>query len=211
MIHSYIKEGLIFLFLFLIVFGISLFIFNGRFIYAQIKYQILGPEPIKSNNLAVEEEKPCEVCEKNKSYQIPQRIIISKLGVDAPIVWPENTGESAMQNALEKGVIFWPESSFPGERGTMIILGHSSAYPWYKGNYGSIFSLLNKLEPNDEILIFSPEKKYVYLVTEKNIQFPKDLKIEDQNTQAILYLLSCWPINTDWKRLAVKAVSIDNN
>jgi len=205
MISLKIKEGLIFLFLFFIVFAFSLFIFNGRFIYAQMKYHFLGPTPIGNNDSGLKEEESCQSCEENKSYQIPQRIIIPSLGVDAPIVFPEDTSESALQSTLEKGVAFWPESSFPEQKGTMIILGHSSAYPWYRGNYGSIFSLLNKLNQGDEIWIFSPQKKYVYLVIDKDIQFPKDLKIENQNTQSILYLLSCWPINTDWKRLAVKA------
>jgi sortase (surface protein transpeptidase) len=58
--------------------------------------------------------------------------------------------------------------------------------------------------------IFSPQKKYIYKVLEKEIQSPKDIKIEKQDGQSILYLLSCWPINTNWKRIAVKAISIDN-
>jgi len=199
------KEVLIFLFLFLAVFALSLFVFNGRFIYAQLKYQFLGPIPVSNGDLSSKEQEPCQSCQENKSYQIPQRIIIPSLGVDAPIVFPENTTESALQSALEKGVVFWPESSFPEQKGTMIVLGHSSAYPWYRGNYGSIFSLLNKLNQGDEIWIFSPQKKYVYRVVEKQIQLPKDLKIETQDSQSMLYLLSCWPINTNWKRIAIKA------
>jgi LPXTG-site transpeptidase (sortase) family protein len=208
---SVIKEGLIFLFLFIVVFSFSLFIFNGRFIYAQVKYHFLGPSPINSSIVLSGNQNSDELsCSENKSLQIPQRIIIPSLGIDAPIIWPENTNESALQLALEKGVAFWPESSLPEDKGTTIILGHSSAYPWYNGEYGSIFSLLNKINPGDEIWIFSPQKKYIYKVLEKEIQSPKDIKIEKQDGQSILYLLSCWPINTNWKRIAVKAISIDN-
>jgi len=208
MLSLNIKEVLIFLFLFLIIFGFSLFIFNGRFIYAQAKYRFLGPEPI-SPEIALFDDEPTRV--ENKSLRIPQRIIIPSLGIDAPIVWPENITEEALQKALEKGVAFWPESSLLEESGTIIILGHSSAYPWYRGEYGSIFSLLNKLNQGDEIWIFSPQKKYVYQILDKEIQMPKDLNIERQDGNSILYLLSCWPISTDWKRIAIKAISIDKN
>ncbi|MFZ5559435.1 MAG: sortase [Patescibacteria group bacterium] len=198
------KEFIVFLFLFLIVFSFSLFVFNGRFIYAQIKYRFLGPAPVDLERINF-------IFIKDESYQIPQRLVILSLGIDAPVVWPENSNETALQKALEKGVVFWPGSSLLEEKGTMIILGHSSAYPWYKGNYGSIFSLLNKLSPGDEILIFSPNKKYIYQVVEKEIELPKNLNIEKQEAQSVLYLLSCWPIRTDWKRIAIKAIGIDRD
>lgn len=213
------KELIIFLFLFLVVFTFSLFIFNGRFIYAQAKYRVLGPSPIGKIDLCTEqkfseqrqEQKQEEqICKNNESYQIPQRIIIPSLGLDAPIVWPEDTSEPALQKALERGVVFWPNSSLPEDKGTMIILGHSSAYPWYKGDYGSIFSLLNKLNIGDEINIYSPNKKYTYQIASKEINLPKNLTIENQERESVLYLLSCWPIRTDWKRIAIKAVAIDN-
>ena len=201
------KEIIIFLFLFLAVFWSILFIFNGRFIYSQIKYDVLGspeahenPGFNKSTNL-----------DSDESFRVPQRLVIPSLNIDAPVVLTENSEESILQKALEKGVVFWPESVLLGEKGTMVILGHSSAYPWYKGEYGSVFSLLNKLKENDEIFVFSAEKKYVYLVVGKEINLPENLNIEKQEKEPVLYLLSCWPVKTDWKRIAVKAVSIDKN
>jgi len=205
------KEGLIFLFLFVIIFAFCLFIFNGRFIYAQLKYRFLGPPPISSETEIIKEQNSfVKIDTKEESDQIPRRILIPALGIEAPIVWPEDNNESSLQMALEKGVAFWPESSLLGERGTIIILGHSSAYPWYRGNYGSIFSLINKLNLGDEISLFSQDKRYIYRVVEKEIQLPANLSIANQDNQSILYILSCWPINTNWKRIAVKAISIDN-
>jgi len=182
------KEFIIFLFLFLIVFSFTLFIFNGRFIYAQLKYHFLGPSPISF--------KP--------DIQL-QKLAIPTIGVEAPIVLPESIDEYTLQRALEKGVIYWPESDLPDEEGVVIILGHSSAYPWYQGNYGSVFSLLNRLEKGDEIFLFSEDKKYVYQVIEKEIQMPEDLNIKKEKGKSTLYLISCWPIKTTWKRIAVQA------
>jgi LPXTG-site transpeptidase (sortase) family protein len=202
------KEIIIFLFLFLAVFGTLLFVFNGRFIYAQIKYSILGaPENFSGNQISNRSGESGG----DTSLRIPQRLVIPVLGVEASIVLSESPDEGALQSALEKGVAFWPGSALLGEKGTMIILGHSSAYPWYAGEYGSVFSLLNKLKENDEIFVFSADKKYTYRIVDKEINLPEDLTIEKQEKEPMLYLLSCWPIKTNWKRIAIKAVSIDKN
>jgi LPXTG-site transpeptidase (sortase) family protein len=198
------KEIVIFLFLFLAVFGSLLFIFNGRFIYNQIKYSVLGAPSGSFGNQAINSRE-------SDNNNVPQRLVIPSLGVDAPVVLAESSDESALQGFLEKGVVLWPGSPSLGEGGTMIILGHSSAYPWYKGAYGSVFSLLNKLEENDEIFVLSAKKKYVYKVTGKEINLPENLNIEKQEKEPVLYLLSCWPIKTNWKRIAIKAISIDKN
>lgn len=196
------KEIIIFLFIFLIVFGASVFIFNGRFIYAQIKYSIIGNPPI--GDLLIKEGLL-------KEYFLPENLVIPSLGIEAPVVISQSSNEIALQKDLENGVIYLPGSSKLGEKGTMVIMGHSSAYPWYKGSYGSIFALLNKLNLNDEIRVFSKNKQYTYRVTEKQIKAPKDLIFETQKDEAILYLVSCWPVNTAWKRIVVKTQSIDKN
>lgn len=174
------KEALIFFLIFLVVFVLALVVFNGRFIYAQIKYNALGIKQLTTSN--------------EQRTVLLNRLIIPKLGVDTPIVSPESTDEFIIQKSLEQGVVLYPDSN--------IILGHSSAFPWYQGNYGSVFSLLNRLEKGDEIIIFSKEKEYTYQAIEKQIKLPKDLNIENQ--EDIFYLVSCWPINTDWKRIVVK-------
>jgi len=202
------KEILIFLFLFLAVFTLLLFVFTGRFIYAQIKYAVLGAP----TNFSVDQiYQDTSRAGKDETSRIPQRLSIPAIGVDAPIVLPESSDEIVLLNTLEKGVVLWPNSVLLGEKGTMVILGHSSAYPWYRGSYGSIFSLLDKLKENDEIFIYSMQKKYTYRVVGKEINLPENLNLEKQENEPVLYLLSCWPINTNWKRIAVKAISIDKN
>lgn len=196
------KEFIIFLIIFLVIFSASVFIFNGRFIYAQLKYSIIGNPPI--GDLSIKEDSL-------KEYLLPENLVIPSLGIEAPIVISQNSNEIALQKDLENGVIYLPGSSRLGEKGTMVIMGHSSAYPWYKGQYGSIFALLNRLNINDEIVISSKDKQYIYRVIEKQIKAPKDLIFETQKDEAILYLVSCWPINTAWKRIVIKATAIDNN
>jgi LPXTG-site transpeptidase (sortase) family protein len=182
------KEVFIFLLIFLIIFVFALIIFNGRFIYAQIKYSFLGAPTLEQETIG----------KKQGAGDIPKRLVIPLISVDVPVVLVEDNDEYVIQKALEKGVVLYPDSN--------IILGHSSAYPWYKGEYGSVFSLLNKLKKDDEVFVFSNEKKYAYQVLEKQIKLPKDLSLEQVKDKSTLYLISCWPINTNWKRIVVKVV-----
>ena len=115
--------------LFLIIFSTALIIFNGRFIYAQIKYSVLGPPPVLGSNGSW--------FPVSSNLDISLNLVIPKIGIKAPIVLTKHTDEYMLQKELEKGVVKYP--------GSNVILGHSSAFPWYRGNYGSVFSLLNKL------------------------------------------------------------------
>jgi LPXTG-site transpeptidase (sortase) family protein len=211
------KEIIIFLIFFLIIFSASVFVFNGKFIYAQIKYSFIGVPPVsnwqdsKSGGILGPVAGKKEVIEK-KEYVLPKRIAIPTIGIEAPVIISQGTSETDMQKDLEKGVIYLPGSSTLNEKGTMVIMGHSSAYPWYKGRYGSIFALLNKLNVGDEIDVFSKDKTYTYRVVGKEIKAPKDLVFQTQEDEAVLYLVSCWPINTAWKRIVIKTVqTLDKN
>jgi sortase (surface protein transpeptidase) len=194
------KEFIIFLIIFLIVFGISVFIFNGRYIYEQTKYSFIGaPSTSKLPDSLNREE---------KELALPDKLIIPSLNIEAPVVISQSTTEVGFQKDLEKGIIYLPGSSALNEKGTMVIMGHSSAYPWYKGQYGSIFALLNKLNINDEILVFSQNKTYAYRVLQKEIKAPKDLVFQTQKEESVLYLVSCWPVNTSWKRIVIKTTQV---
>ncbi len=192
------KEVLIFIVIFLVVFIVALIIFNGRFIYAQIKYSVLGAPPVHLDSKGLFSGLPL-----SSEAELNLKLVIPAIGVEAPIVLVEHTDEYIIQKAFERGVVRYPNSN--------VILGHSSAYPWYRGDYGSVFSLLNKLEIGDNVFIFSGEEKYTYQVLEKQIELPKNINIEQGEDSSIIYLVSCWPISTSWKRVAIKAEILDKD
>jgi len=183
------KEFLIFLIIFLIIFSISVFIFNGRFIYSQAKYSVIGSEPVTPFSKFLD----------SGERDVSLKLVIPDIGVEAPIILSETSDESLIQENLKNGVVRYLDSN--------VILGHSSAYPWYKGSYGSIFSLLNKLELGNQIHIYSGGNKFSYEVINKQIDFPKNFDLEKDDS--IIYLVSCWPISTNWKRIVIMAKSID--
>ena len=131
-------------------------------------------------------------------------LVIPSLNISAPIVFSKSKKAADLQKDLEKGVVLYPGSVNPGENGTMVVVGHSSSYPWYKGNYGSIFSLIEKLKTEDKITIIYNNKNYDYIV--KN-----QIKVAAQSVQLLqmqnsdLVLMSCWPVGTNSIRIAVSA------
>ena len=204
------KEFIIFLIILMIIFSASVFIFNGKFMYAEMKYSTIGP-PSLSGLTEKRDGGSLEVGYlplPKTEYVLPERLAIPSLGIEAPIVISQSSTEAGYQKDLEGGVIYLPGSSTLNEKGTIVIMGHSSAYPWYKGQYGSIFALLNKLNINDEIIVFSKDKQYIYKVLGKEIKAPKDLVFQTQEDESILYLVSCWPVNTAWKRIVIKTVQV---
>lgn len=55
---------------------------------------------------------------------------------------------------LENGVIRYPGSGKPGETGNSFVFGHSSNFPWMEGDYNDVFSLLDHVEFDDEVVVY---------------------------------------------------------
>ncbi len=140
-------------------------------------------------------------------------LIIPKLGVSAPLLFPQNNSESSILEELKSGIIRYPGSAFPGQAANSIIFGHSSDYFWRSGNFKRVFSGLNNLEDGDEIIIelayVSGFKKVLkFQVYAKEILWPIDQRIFKASDKSELTLVTCWPLNTSLKRLVVRAQGV---
>jgi len=67
---------------------------------------------------------------------------------------------------------------------------------------------------NEYVLQKALEQGVIYwpdssLSNEKDIKAPKNLNFKAEEEKSVLYLVSCWPINTDWKRIIIKAIKVD--
>lgn len=129
-------------------------------------------------------------------------ISISKINIDAPIIQVVSNDEKTILNALKGGVVLYPGSTYPGQNGSTILVGHSSSNPpWTK--YSAIFSLLNKLALNDLINITFDGREYAYQIV--SIEKGSVQHILDSGLGGDLILSSCWPVGTDNGRIAVVA------
>ncbi|MSU76056.1 sortase [Patescibacteria group bacterium] len=140
-------------------------------------------------------------------------VYIPKIGVAAPIVRPGSTDEATIDDALLKGVVHYPGTAEPGEKGNVFLTGHSSFYWWVPTKFRNVFTLEPQLENNDEIIIYKNGVRYSYRVTSKFEVAPNEISVLAQTPDSRVTLSTCVPIGTSYKRMIVQAkqVSPDPN
>ncbi|MBX4211438.1 MAG: sortase [Candidatus Yanofskybacteria bacterium] len=205
---------------FMVFMGAFVFFFgmlNVRFVYANIQYWI-APGTIRTDDSLGAKAQLLPLAKNLSDRPLPNNamLVIDSIGVNAPIVFDSPSDTKSLYANLENGVVHYPPSSKPGQLGPAIILGHSSAYPWYKGKYGSVFALLGKLKPGDKFYVQYEDKRlFVYTVKQSIVFNPlkgDDEKLAEleQNSKTSLILVSCWPVGTDYRRIAVEAELVES-
>lgn len=138
------------------------------------------------------------------------KIIIPKLNIEAPIVMDAaDAEEKSIQDALERGVVLYPNTGKPGELSNPIVFGHSSNNIFNSGNYKFVFVLLSKLEVGDTFMINYNSKQYVYSVFGKKVVKPSDVEVlKEKPKEAMVTLITCDPPGSSANRLIVHAEQI---
>ena len=141
------------------------------------------------------------------------RIIIPKIGKNIPLIDIKQKKVEGLDELndifmkeLENGVIRYPGSGIPGENGNSFIFGHSSNFPWMKGDYNDVFSLLDHVEFDDEVVVYYGQEKHTYKIRTKNVISPGDvsvLKSNEKDDRSQVTLMTCWPIGTTLNRLVL--------
>jgi len=118
------------------------------------------------------------------------RIQIPAIGIDAPIV----QGDGWEQ--LKKGVGQHIGSADPGDKGNVVLSAHNDIF-------GEIFRDLDRLQPGDEITIYTNQRAYSYVVSDSKVVEPTQVDIMDSTSQPKLTLISCYPYLVDDQRIAI--------
>lgn len=138
------------------------------------------------------------------------KIIIPKIGVDAPVVYDEpKVDESSYQKALERGVVRLGTTANPGTKGNVVIGGHSSNNVFNAGKYKYVFVNLRRMENGDIFYLNYGAKRYTYKVTLKKVITPTDVSALAQTTIPTVTLFTCDPPGTNVNRLIIQAEQID--
>lgn len=200
---------------FIITFVLIFAVLNGRFLYANVNYWLkTSPKTENKTSPAPSSSpipSPTPLVKKQPEALTNTAILsIEKLGISAPIVFGTSNVNAEIFKNLERGVVHYSDTPKPGLDGVSIILGHSSAYPWYKGRYGSVFALLGKLAPGDKISVTYDDGQILTFAVKKSIvfaPFTNDSRLTEieKTPGASLVLISCWPVGTNYKRIAVQA------
>lgn len=120
------------------------------------------------------------------------RIQIPALGVDAPIV----QGDGWQQ--LKKGVGQNLASAYPGQNGNVILSAHNDVY-------GELFRYLDRLAPGDQVIIYTQQRQYVYVVDRTAIVEPTAVEVMAGTGSPTATLISCYPYLVNKQRIVVFA------
>ena len=120
------------------------------------------------------------------------QIQIPSLSVDAPVV----QGDGWEQ--LKKGVAQHAGSANPGQTGNMVLSAHNDVF-------GEIFRYLDKLERGDQIIIYTPQHSFTYLITSIQFVKPTDVEVMASTPNPTVTLISCYPYMVDNQRIVVQA------
>jgi sortase A len=120
------------------------------------------------------------------------RIQIPALNVDAPIV----QGDGWEQ--LKKGVGQNIGSSNPGQNGNVVLSAHNDVY-------GEIFRHLDRLAPGDQVIIYTQQRQYVYVVDRTAIVEPTAVEVMASTGNPTTTLISCYPYLVNDQRIVVFA------
>jgi LPXTG-site transpeptidase (sortase) family protein len=123
--------------------------------------------------------------EKQNTLEIP------KISISVPIIFSENTQKNTVMTDLNRGVVFYPGSVYPGQSGQIVLLGHSAPPGWPKIKHDWVFTDLEKLSEGDLVYIDLNNKQYSYKVIGKKI-IKKGADVPTENLDQLL---------ATWKRL----------
>jgi sortase A len=185
------------LFIMLLILGF----FNSQLLAAQYVRHFSAPEKLAARDVDIENR----VIAKDSA----PKLIISSLGIETPIDFSQQLiDENSFQVSLRSGVVHYPATALPGNRGNVVVFGHSSGQVWAPGEYKFIFAHLDELESNDKIFLEYEGTRYIYRVTGKQVVKPEDVSVLEQTGDYRLTLITCTPVGTNNNRLIVSADQI---
>lgn len=132
------------------------------------------------------------------------RIMIPEISVDSPVVFPTSQNLNVLNADLLKGVVYYPGSAMPGQRGNVLLFGHSTTLPARNPAY-KVFSRVKELKQGDLIEVHSDVNGYVYLVTRVEVTEANDTRINLTSDRKILTLSTCNIIGGKESRYVVEA------
>ena len=151
------------------------------------------------------EVQPDEVLAAFRSGDAIARIRAPKIGLDKIVV------EGVDVDDLRKGPGHYRSTPMPGQRGNAAIAGHRTTY-------GAPFNRIDELEPDDEILVSTPQGDFTYKVlpqTDGNgvvsghlIVSPNDVWVLDDVGDNRLTMTACHPKFSASQRIIVQAMLV---
>jgi sortase A len=120
------------------------------------------------------------------------RIQIPAINMDAPVV----QGDGWEQ--LKKGVAQHIGSADPSQDGNVVLSAHNDVY-------GEIFRNLDRLSPGDQVILYTQQRQYTYIVDRTVLVEPTAVEVMASTGSPTVTLISCYPYLVDKQRIVVFA------
>jgi LPXTG-site transpeptidase (sortase) family protein len=134
---------------------------------------------------------PVPPVEEGPRSSVPVRIVVESIGIDTPVVTPERNEVSVLDRALLSGAVHYPQSALAGEKGTMLIFGHSSYLPVVQNKAFQAFNELGKLKPGEQIVVYTETHVFTYKVKQVKLARADEVTIHFDTEAPILTLATC--------------------
>lgn len=120
------------------------------------------------------------------------RMSIPALRLNIPIV----QGDGWEQ--LKKGAGQHIGSANPGQNGNVVLSAHNDVY-------GQLFRHIDKLVPGDQVILYTQQRQYIYIVTGSIIVEPTQVEVMAPTPDPTLTLITCYPYLVNTQRIVVFA------
>lgn len=192
-----------------IVFISIYLVFNLPLYVSRLSYSPPETQTIRTTQIVQDPSADSAALAPGEVIPVESRLLIPKIGVNAPIIFAESKVESEIQKALERGIVHYQGTAQPGEVGNSFLTGHSSNYWWATGSYNYVFVVLDKMTVGDQAIVYHNGNKFVYTVTAKKVVDPTDVSVMTPTATPTMTLMTCAPPGTSWQRLIVSLERTD--
>ena len=140
------------------------------------------------------------------SDDLPNRIMVSSIGLDSNILNPESRDVNYLDDELSKGPVRYPGSGILSS-GNIFVFGHSTGFKIVQNQAYKVFNRIKELKEGDIITIYSLSgKAYNYKVSSVKEVSKNDTWVDFSSKESSLTLSTCDSFGTASDRYVVKAV-----
>jgi LPXTG-site transpeptidase (sortase) family protein len=141
----------------------------------------------------------------------PVKIEISKIGLSVTVANPTSTNIEALDTSLLKGAVRYPTSAKLGEKGNVVLFGHSSYLPVVGNQAYKTFNGIQKLVAGDTVTVYSSGTAYTYRVRSMQKESANDAGINLAVTGKVLTLATCDSFGAKSDRFVVTADFVESH
>lgn len=140
----------------------------------------------------------------------PTRIIARSIGLDLPVANPSSTDVAVLDKALTTATVRYPSSGLLGQKGNVLVFGHSSRLPVVYNPLYKAFNRISELKAGAIVSLEGNGLLYNYQVTTiRRADASEDYIDIATDKGARLTLLTCDTFGKKSARWVVEAIFVD--